>query len=133
MSEEQVRYLSQLDVLFIHDDTMDEEGGMRGIRDLGALASAVDMPQSGFGGVLFHSDLAAKAAAYLYHICENHAFIDGNKRTAAFSALLFLTINGIPDDDLPDREALEVVTLEVASKKMTKPEVASFIRSCIDK
>ena len=102
MSAGSVRFLSLNNVIRIHDDTLEVEGGTRGIRDLGLLASAVDMPQASFSGQYLHDDRAAMAAAYLYHISQNHALVDGNKRTAAFAAILFLALNGVPDVLLPD-------------------------------
>ena len=67
-------------------------------------------------------------AAYLYHICQNHAFVDDNKRSAAFSTVLFLSFNGIADEALPDPVALEDVTVRVASGAMSKAEIAQFFR-----
>jgi death on curing protein len=134
VNAERIRFLSLQNVLHIHEDTLAEEGGTAGIRDEGLLASAVDMPQASFGGEYLHSDLAEMAAAFLFHICQNHAFVDGNKRTAAFTTVLFLSLNGIADDDLPDQTVLEAVTIRVANDAMTKAAVAQFLRDCrIDK
>jgi death on curing protein len=128
VSEQRVRFLSLQNVLHIHDDTLDHEGGALGLRDEGLLASAVDMPQSSFGGQYLHGDLAEMAAAYLYHLCQNHAFVDGNKRTAAFSTILFLSLNGIPDDELPDQAEWENVTIKVATGGWSKSDIAQFLR-----
>ncbi len=68
-------------------------GGSAGVRDTGLLEAAVAMPKQRFGGALLHTDIAEQAAAYLYHLCSNHAFIDGNKRTALASAEFFLLLN----------------------------------------
>jgi death-on-curing protein len=67
---------------------------MYGVTDLYLLSSAVYMPQAGFGGEYVHKTIPAMAAAYAFHICQNHPFIDGNKRTALASSLVFLDING---------------------------------------
>lgn len=72
------------------------------------------------------------AAAYLFHICQNHAFVDGNKRTAAFTALIFLSLNGIVEDKLPAESVLEEVTLKVASGAMSKAELCAFFRNVLD-
>ena len=64
----------------------------------------------------------------MYHICQNHAFVDSNKRAASFSTVLFLSFNGTPDEALPDPVALEDVTVRVASGAMSKAEVARFFR-----
>ena len=128
MSAGTFRFLSVENVLLIHDDTLSEEGGLHAIRDLGLLESAVAMPQAMYGGEYLHHGLAEMAAAYLYHICQNHAFVDGNKRTAAFACVLFLSHNGIPDERLPDEAALEKVTLNIASGKTAKSEAAEWLQ-----
>lgn len=90
MSDQPIRFLSLQNVLRIHADTIAQEGGAPSVRDEGLLASAVDMPQASLGGHYLHTGMAEMAAAYLYHICQNHAFVDCNERAAAFSALVFL-------------------------------------------
>ena len=70
-------------VLQIHLDMIKTYGGDEGVRDLGLLQSAVAMPQASFDDELLHKDLCEMAAAYLYHITQNHPFVDGNKRTGA--------------------------------------------------
>jgi len=118
--------MSVLDVLMIHENTIRLEGGIGGVRDIALLVSAVMMPQQQFGGSYLHDGLAAMAAAYLYHICQNHAFHDGNKRTAALSALVFLDVNGVPD--LPEPEDLERVTISVASSETDKNQLTAWMR-----
>lgn len=129
MSEQRVRFLSLANVLRIHDDTLREEGGSAGIRDIGLLESAIAMPRSTFGGAYLHEGLADMAGAYLFHLCQNPAFVDGNKREAAFAAVLFLTLNGLPDEALPAPADLERATLAVASGSMGKAEVIGWMRS----
>lgn len=117
-----IRFLSVANVLAIHANTIAEEGGSPGLRDPGLLESAIAMPQATFEGAYLHSDLAAMAAAYLFHLCQNHAFVDGNKRAGAFSSVLFLALNGVPDDLLPPETELEQVTLQIACGETTKTE-----------
>ncbi len=121
-----IRFLSVDDVLAIHEDTIDHEGGPPGILDLGLLISAVMMPQQKFAGEYLHKGLAAMAAAYLYHIAQNHAFHDGNKRTAAMSALVFLDVNGVAH--LPAPQALERITLSVAASDTDKNQLTAWMR-----
>lgn len=128
MTSNPIRFLSLDNVLHIHTDTIVEEGGSPGVRDMGLLESALAMPQASFSGEYLHPGLAAKAAAYLFHLCQNHPFIDGNKRAAAFSAVLFLALNGIPDESLPSEAELERVTFAVASSEMIKEEVTAWLR-----
>jgi death-on-curing protein len=122
-----VKFLSVDDVLAIHDDTIANEGGSAGLRDPGLLVSAVLMPQQQFGGVFLHDDLGAMAAAYLFHIASNHPFIDGNKRAAAMSSLVFPDVNGV--QTLPSSAEMADVTLRVASGQMGKSELTDWMRS----
>jgi len=84
------------------------------------------MPQQQFGGEYLHDGLPAMAAAYLFHLAQNHPFHDGNKRTAVLAALVFLDVNGI--ETLPDPDELEAVTLGVASSKIIKDGLTSWMR-----
>ena len=119
-------FLSVDDVLAIHEDTTAREGGSAGLRDPGLLDSAVLMPQQQFGGTYLHENLAAMAAAYLFHIASNHPFIDGNKRAAAMSSLVFLDVNGVRTQPSPPE--MTDVTLRVASGQMSKTELTDWMR-----
>ena len=121
-----IRFLSVDDVLTIHQNTIANEGGLAGLRDAGLLESAVLMPQQRFEGEYLHPDLAAMATAYLFHIAQNHAFHDGNKRAAVLAALIFLSINGV--ELLPPPEALEEMTMRVASGEADKTELTEWMR-----
>jgi death-on-curing protein len=88
-----VRFLTLSEVLEILQDQINNYGGIYGVRDINLLSSAVYMPQSSFGGNYLHKTIPAMAAAYAFHICENHAFLDGNKRVALASSLVFLDIS----------------------------------------
>ena len=125
-----IRFLSVDDVLAIHEDTLEQEGGLAGIREPGLLESAVMMPQQRFGGQYLHEGLAAMAAAYLFHISQNHPFIDGNKRAGAMAALVFLDVNGVVTLPLPDE--LEAATLGVASGETNKEALTEWFRQQID-
>jgi len=122
------RFLSVEDVLLIHDDTVRHEGGIAGVRDYGMLESAVMMPRQRFEGAYLHRTLADQAAAYLFHLCRNHPFMDGNKRTAAVAALVFLRANGAKV--LPAPAPLEALTMGCAAGEIGKGEVRSFFRRC---
>ena len=125
-----IRFLSVEDVLAIHEDTIEHEGGMTGVRDPGLLESAVMMPQQRFDGQYLHNGLAAMAAAYLFHIAQNHPFHDGNKRAAVLAALVFLDVNGATS--LPESQALEAMTFAVASGNATKDELTDWMHQQID-
>ena len=126
MNDSRICFLSLQDVLDIHQDTLDHEGGRSGIRDIGLIESAVAMPQQAVGGQYLHTDLAALAAAYLFHLANNHGFADGNKRVALSAAILFLLANGVTR--LPDEEDAERVTLAVASGEMSKEQLTCWFQ-----
>lgn len=123
---EQPEFLSQEDVLSIHQDQLKRYGGSPGVRDEGLLQSAVSMPMAGFGGEYLHKGLHEMAAAYLFHIVQNHPFVDGNKRTGAVSALAFLLLNGYELD--AEESEFETMVREVASGKLDKQQVAEFFK-----
>ena len=122
-----IRFLSVDDVNRLHDRTIDAQGGAPGIRDSGLLDAAVAMPMQTFGGEYLHPDIPDMAAAYHYHICQAHAYVDGNKRTAALASLAFLTANGATT--LPPPDELEDVTLVVAGGEMSKAEITAWFRA----
>ena len=117
-------FISVDDALTIHHRMIAEFGGDLGVRDRGLLASALAMPKATFGGDYLHTDPPSMAAAYHYHVCANHPFIDGNKRVALAVAEVFLRANGLQleatDDELVD------LTLGVASGTMGKRDVTRF-------
>ncbi len=113
-------------VLRTHRSLIEAYGGAEGVRDFGLLQSAVAMPQASFGGEFLHKDLSEMAAVYLFHIVQNHPFLDGNKRTGAAAALIFLTLNGVEVE--ADEDGLVELTLAVAEGKRGKGEIANFFR-----
>ena len=119
-------FLSLSEVLEIHRDQIDRYGGDLGIRDLGLLQSALAMPAAGFGGRYLHANLFDMAAAYLFHITQNHPFVDGNKRTGAIAALVFLSLNGIEIE--ASEKSFEKTVMAVAEGKLEKSGVAEYFR-----
>lgn len=113
MSDEPL-FLSLDDVLGIHAYQVEQFGGDPGILNLGLLQSALAQPPQAFGGSYLHEDLAAMAAAYVYHIVRNHPFADGNKRTGTHTGIAFLELNG-HELDLPVDDTEQLV-LGVAPK-----------------
>ena len=120
------RFLQLADVVRIHVDQIERYGGPAGIRDLGLLQSAIAMPQASFDGEWLHRDLYEMAAAYAFHVSRNHAFTDGNKRTALASALVFLEINGISTQD-PEGRLYETM-IDVASGVLDKLGLAQVFQ-----
>ena len=119
-------FLEVDEVLNLHQECIERFGGIAGIRDLSLLLSALAMSQAGFGDTYYHEDLFAMAAAYLFHLARNHPFLDGNKRTAAATAITFLAMNGL--QLRVNETALEALVRNVAEGKADKPAVAEFFR-----
>ena len=120
-------FLSLDEVIEIHRDMIERYGGSAGIRDMGLLQSAVAMPQAGFGGQFLHGDLFEMAAAYLFHIVQNHPFTDGNKRGGAAAAIVFLELNGV--EVKVSNELLAATVLDVAQGKITKAAIIEFLKT----
>jgi len=116
-------------VLEIHAEAIARFGGANGVRDLALLESAVAAPQASFGGKSPYSDPAEVAAAYLFYLCRNHPFIDGNKRTALGACLVFLRLNGI--EPKVDGPAWEEMTLAVASSSIDRQETTLRLRKML--
>lgn len=118
-------FLALDEILRIHVDQIRRYGGSHGVRDVGLLSSALAMPQASLGGAYLHPSLAEMAAAYLFHIAQNHPFLDGNKRAAVASALAFLWLN---DEWLEAGEdELTELVMGVAAGRVGKAAVSVFI------
>ena len=113
----------------IHEAVLAEYGGSPGVRDQGLLESAVAAPQASFGGESPFADMAEVAAAYLFYLCRNHAFVDGNKRTAMTAAIVFLRLNSI--EPAKDSPAWEELVLEVAKSKLDRVQTTSRLKKLL--
>lgn len=122
-----IDFLSLSDVLAIHQRMIERYGGSAGVRDEGLLLSALAMPQAAFFGAYAHEDIYEMAAAYLFHIVMNHPFVDGNKRTGAAAAVVFLGINDIAMT--ADDQTLVEFTLSVAQGQQSKPQITAFLKT----
>ena len=120
------RFLTLSEVLTILRDQIARYGGDFGVRDIGLVSSAIAVPQASFEGKHLHADLYEMAGAYVFHLCQNHPFVDGNKRVALASALVFLDMNGITIADPDDR--LYPLMMSVASGRTQKAEIATVLR-----
>jgi death on curing protein len=122
----QPTFLEVDQVLEIHGRMVRDFGGDPAVRDRGLLESAVRIPQATFDGRLLHEDITSMAAAYLFHLCMNHPFVDGKTRTALATAEVFLLLN---DRVLQAEDAaVEELTMALASSKASKEEVTVFFR-----
>lgn len=117
-------FLTLDEVLSLHAEQIDLFGGPSGIRDVGLLQSALGSVEATFGGKFLHETIFEMAAAYLYGICRNHPFIDGNKRGAVSVALTFLDMNGV-EIDAPE-DAFYDLVIGVAEGRVSKSVVAVF-------
>ena len=113
----------------IHGMVLAEFGGSGGIRDEGLLHSAVAAPQATSGGESPFADMPEVAAAYLFYICRNHPFIDGNKRAAMTAAIVFLRLNGI--EPAPDSDKWETLVLDVASSKLDRDGTTKRLKALL--
>lgn len=121
------RFLTVEELLEIHRQAILEHGGSVGMRDRGLLESASSVPAAQFGGEFLHGDVTAMAAAYLFHLCKNHPFLDGNKRVALAAADVFLELNHhtLNATDLE----LEHLTLGAADGSISKEDSIAFFKT----
>lgn len=119
-------FLTLEQVLAIHADQIHRYGGSLGVRDLGLLQSALAMPGVSFGGQYLHPTLQEMAAAYLFHLTQNHPFVDGNKRIGLAVAIAFLGLNDVWLE--ADASELLEMVFKVARGEIGKPEIAVFLR-----
>lgn len=116
-------------VLEIHAEAISRFGGSDGLRSRELLESAIAAPQASFGGSSPFTDAIDLAAAYLFYLCSNHPFVDGNKRVALGSCLVFLRLNGF--SPTPDGDDWENLTLAVASGALGRDEVTAMLRELV--
>jgi death-on-curing protein len=119
-------FLSLDDVMGFHADQVRLFGGTEGVRDQGALESAVAMAQAAFAGEYLHDGIFEMAAAYAFHIAENQPFLDGNKRTALNAAVTFLGLNG--QVVLDPNEELYQAMMAISRRELDKNGLASIFR-----
>ena len=120
-------FLTMEQVLEIHRDQIQRYGGAYEVRDIGLLVSATAMPSAGFGDQYLHKDIFEMAAAYLFHITQNHPFVDSNKRTGSVAAIVFMRMNEV-QLDISEEDLVQLV-IAVASGEADKSVVSEFFRS----
>ena len=119
-------FLTLAEVVEIQKDQIKRYGGDPGVRDIRLLESAVFQAQASFGEQWLHKDIFEMAAAYAYHICQNHPFVDANKRTALAAALMFLELNGI--SLLDPKGQLADAMFKVAKGELTKTQLTNIFQ-----
>ena len=120
-----MRYLTLGEVVALHRAILESSGGASGIRDLGALESALVQPRASFGGTDLHLSLHAKAAALGFSLAMNHAFVDGNKRVGHAAMEVFLVLNGYEIVASVDEQ--ERLMLDLAAGKMTREHLTEWL------
>jgi len=120
-----MRYLSLEEIIALHAGITDQNGGILGVRDRGALESAVAQPEMTFGGNDLYPTIAEKAAALGHSLIHNHPFLDGNKRVGHASIEVFLVLNGYEIRAPVDEQ--EQVVLTVASGGMSRTELSEWL------
>ncbi len=118
-------------VMEIHDKSIARFGVSSGIRDLPLLESAVAAPQATFDGASPFEDLIEIAAAYLFYLSRNHAFVDGNKRTSLAACITFLRLNDITTNS--DSAELEKIALDLASSTLDRQETTTRLRTFLER
>jgi len=124
-------HLTVEQVLQIHAAVLREHGGSAGLRDQALLESAVAAPQATMFGKPLMDDLVEIASAYLFYLCRNHPFLDGNKRTALAACLVFLRANDLRL--LPDSAEWEALVLDIAASRLDRDQTTRRLRKLVKK
>jgi len=122
-------HLSVAIVQEIHAEAIARFGGAVGVRDMALLESAVAAPQASHGGKSLYADLTEIAAAYLFYLCRNHPFLDGNKRAALGACIVFLRLNGV--EPRPDSPKWEELTVAVAAGEIDRDQTTVRLRELV--
>ena len=120
-----MRYLTLGEVVDLHRAVIEATGGASGIRDLGALESALAQPKASFGGIDLHASISAKAAALCFSLVMNHPFLDGNKRAGHAATETFLMLNGSQIDATVDEQ--ERLMLDLTSGQVTRERLTAWL------
>ncbi|UVT14772.1 MAG: type II toxin-antitoxin system death-on-curing family toxin [Nitrospira sp.] len=120
------RYLSLAEVLELHRSVIERWGGASGIRDLGALESALAQPRQSFAGQALYPDITSQAAALCFSLVLNHPFVDGNKRIGHAAMELFLIING--HELLANIDEQERIMLDLAAGHLTRDRFVDWVK-----
>ena len=115
----------------IHAEVLAAHGGGAGLREAALLESAVAAPQATMGGEPLFTEPVEIAAAYLFYLCRNHPFVDGNKRTALATCLVFLSENHLLPDEKLDGDAWEALTVDVAASRLDREQTTKRLRALL--
>ena len=127
----EIEFIPKQIIIYFHEQLIGLYGGTLGIRDEGLLDSALEQPRAMFGGAYLHESLVKMAAAYGFHICMNHPFIDGNKRVALVAMDTFLQKNG-SEISASEKDVYEVM-IKLAFGDITKAVFTGWLEANISK
>ena len=120
-----IKFLKEDIILSLHQDQLMRYGGKPGLRDKKLFKSAMAQPEASLQGEYVHEDIFHMAAAYGFHLCQNHPFYDGNKRTALIAMYTFLYVNGY--QIVADKKSLFAIMMDLAQGKVTKDQLRKFL------
>lgn len=126
-----MRYLSLAEVLDLHRMVIEQAGGTTGLRDLGALESAVAQPRMTFGGEDLYPSAIEKAAALCLSLVQNHPFVDGNKRVGHAAMETFLLLNGFEINAVTDEQ--EQLILALAAGRLSREDLVAWLRGHVQR
>jgi death on curing protein len=127
------KHLTVEAVKAIHVQVLAAHGGGEGLRDPGMLESAVAAPQATWSGDPIMTDPHEIAAAYLFYLCRNHPFVDGNKRVALATCLTFLALNGLWKIDRLPVDEWEQLVLDVAASRIDRDGTTRRLKALVKK
>lgn len=113
-------------ILLLHEQLIDRYGGATGLRDENLLDSAIEQPKATFDGDFLHESLYYMAAAYGFHLCMNHPFVDGNKRIALVAMDVFLQRNGY--EIIASEEETYQIIIKLSTGQLTKSDLAEWLK-----
>jgi death-on-curing protein len=134
LPERTFRFLTVEAVEAIHEEVLAAHGGMPGLRDRALLEAAVAAPRATYGGKALIKDVIGIGAAYLFYLCRNHPFNDGNKRTALATSLVFLEANEqLPHPDLSARsvDEWETLVMDIAASRVDRAGATRRFRALL--
>jgi len=125
-----IRFLAQDIILAIHEDQIRLYGGSYEMRDAGAFDSAINMPKAPFDRHFLHPTIFHMAAAYGFHLCQNHPFIDGNKRTAGMAMFVFLKLNKL--EPTPTEMEYYTTMIDIARGVIDEASLTEWIKTAVE-
>ncbi len=125
------RYLSLPEILEIHRRVLAQSGGAGGVRDFGAIESALAQPQMTFGGEELYPTIEAKASAICFSLVMNHPFVDGNKRVGHAAMETFLVLNAY--ELRAEVDDAEETILHLAAGRLSRAELVNWVTAHIQR